>query len=72
MANVIRHCRHLVNFRYTRNNRLYSAKVLNGFKDYYEPIKIAIIVIIIFIIICNFKWRGRHHAYFPHWQCDSC
>jgi hypothetical protein len=33
----IRHCRHILNFRFTHNNCLYLAKILNRSKDY-EPI----------------------------------
>ena len=37
-AVAIRHCRHLVNFLITQNDRLYIAKVLDGFMDH-EPVK---------------------------------
>ena len=37
----IRHCRHLVNFRMEQNDRLYIAKVLDGFMDR-ELVKITI------------------------------
>jgi hypothetical protein len=39
MASAIRHYCHLVNFRFTQNNRLYLIKVLYGFMTD-EPIKI--------------------------------
>ena len=38
---TIRHCRHLVHFRIEHNDRLYIAKVLDGFMDH-EPVKISI------------------------------
>jgi hypothetical protein len=38
-AASIRHCRHLVNFRIDQNDRLYIAKVLDGFM-HHEPVKI--------------------------------
>ena len=31
MASAIRHCRHLVNFHFSPNDRLYLAKILNRF-----------------------------------------
>jgi hypothetical protein len=52
MASAIRYCRHLVNFRFPHNNRLYLAKVFNGFLDH-EPVKISIYAID--IICSNFK-----------------
>ncbi len=39
MASAIRHCRHLVNVRFSWIDHLYMAKVLNGFMDH-EPGKI--------------------------------
>jgi len=38
-AAVVRHCRHLVNFRIEQNDRLYIAKEPDRFMDH-EPIKI--------------------------------
>jgi hypothetical protein len=40
---VIRHCRHMVNFRIEQNDRLHIAKELNGFLDN-EPVKITILI----------------------------
>jgi hypothetical protein len=60
MASGIRHCRHLVNFHLARTDRLYLARVLNGFVDH-EPIAISIDIIeIAFAIV---EWRGRHHTH---------
>ena len=42
-AAFIRHCRYLVNFRIEQNNRLYIAKVLDGFMDL-EAVKITILI----------------------------
>ena len=56
---VIRHCRHLVNFRIKKNDRLYIAKVLDGFMDH-EPVKILILIT---DVLCGrLKWRARHHT----------
>jgi hypothetical protein len=41
MANAIRYCRHLVDFRFAQNNRLYLSKVLNEFKNH-EHVKMYI------------------------------
>ena len=56
---VIRHCRHLVNFRIKQNDRLYIAKELDGFMDH-DPVKIAILIT---NVLCGrLKWRARHHT----------
>jgi hypothetical protein len=31
MASAIRHCRHIINFRFSQNNHLYKANVINRF-----------------------------------------
>ena len=48
MTNVIHHCRHLFYFRVTLIDRLYMAKILNGFMDR-DPIKISVFYILIFV-----------------------
>ena len=52
MYSAIRHCRHLVKFRFTQNKRLYLSKVLNRIMDH-EIVKISIYVIN--LNFCNFK-----------------
>ena len=53
-----RHCGHLVNFRIEQNDRLYIAKVLDGFMNH-EPVKITILIV---DVLCGrLKWRARHH-----------
>jgi hypothetical protein len=59
MASAIRHCQHLVNFSLSRTDRLYLAKVLNGFIDH-EPVVISIYIID--VAFSRFHWRARHHT----------
>jgi len=59
MTATIRHCRHLVNFMIEQNDRLYIAKVLDGFMDH-EPVKISISIID--VLRGRLKWRARHHT----------
>jgi hypothetical protein len=59
-AATILHCRHLVNFRIDeQNDRLYIAKVVDGFMDH-EPVKTSILIT---DVLCGkLKWRSRHHT----------
>ena len=58
-AAVIRHCRHLDNFRIEQNDRLYIANELGGFMDR-EPVKISFLKN---DVLCGkLKWRARYHT----------
>ncbi len=59
VGSAIRHCRHLVNYRVRPNDRLYLAKMLNGFMNH-EPVKIYIHVTN--VLERDFRWRGRHNT----------
>jgi hypothetical protein len=59
MASAIRHCRRLVNFHLAPNDRLYVAKVLNGFVDHEL---VTIYVFIIYVPFGRFNRRARHHT----------
>ena len=59
MADAIRHCRRVVDFRLTPNQRLYLTKVMNGLIDH-EPVKISIFVID--VLFNHLRWRARHHT----------
>jgi len=59
MAGVIRHCCHLVNFRIEQIDRLYIAKVLDGFADH-EPVKKSFFIID--ILFNRLEWLARSHT----------
>jgi hypothetical protein len=60
IAAAIRHCRHLVNCRIEQNDRLYIAKLMDGFMEH-EPIKITIFITNV-LFNSRLKWRARHHT----------
>ncbi len=59
MAEAIRHCGHLVNFRIEHNDRLYIAEVLDGLMDH-ESDKTSILIND--LLYGRLKWIARHHT----------